>query len=323
MYTILHRNSGGGIEKGLAISDIKAALADPGGLLWVDMCEPTEEEWKKVLVDTFNFHPLAVDDAIHEVNHPKVDDYGDYIYLVVHGARLDPADKQVKTEELDVFLGPNYLLTFHAAPISTVDEAIAKGLKDERRLRHGPDMVLAGLLEQVMDRYMSLMEDIDDELDRSEDDALKKPSQEMLTRLLDIRHSISNLRRILGPQRDAINRLARGDFKLIADKSRPYFRDVYDTAVRIMDIVESARDLAGGIMEITLTVASNNLNEIMRILMVVSVIIMPLTLLTGIYGMNMKWLPMADREWGFVFLMVVMLAIAGGLVVYFKKRKWL
>jgi len=323
MHTIIYRNSSGAITRNLAVDDIKTALIDLGGLLWVDISDPATDEWKKILVDVFNFHPLAVEDAIQDVNHPKVDDYGDYLYLVVHGVRMDQGSHYFKTEELDIFIGKNYVLTFHYSVNSSIDECIAHFQKDDRHFMTGPDMLLAGLLEQLMDRYMLLMDNLDAELEALEDDAVKNPGIEMLERIIDLRHSISNLRRVVGPQRETIGKLSRGDFNLLSEKSRPYFRDVYDTAVRLIDIIETERDIAAGLLEINLSVASNKLNEIMRILMVVTVIIMPLTLITGIYGMNVKLIPMAESEWGFATVIVSMTMIAIGLALYFRRKHWL
>ncbi|MFA6033816.1 MAG: magnesium/cobalt transporter CorA [Myxococcota bacterium] len=323
MQRITYRDSGGRIVRGLPFKRVPEALKDAGGLLWIDMCDPSEAEWRKVLVDTFDFHPLAVEDAIQDVNHPKIDDYGDYLYLAVHGVRMDIASRLLRSEELDIFLGANYIITFHSAPNSGIDQSLLSMSKDDRRLRFAPDMFLACMLEQVMDMYMSLMESMDQELEVVEDEVLKKSGPEMLERIIDLRHSISNLRRTLSPQREMLGRLSRSDFRLINEKSRPYFRDVYDQSVRTLDIVESGRDLAAGLLEVHLTVISNKLNDIMRVLMVVSVIIMPLTLISGIYGMNLKILPMANHDWGFLGVMGLMAAVAGGLALYFKKKRWL
>jgi magnesium transporter len=169
---------------------------------------------------------------------------------------------------------------------------------------------------------MELLDQLDSEMEKIEEGAIRQEGAGMLPSIMDMRHSISNLRRVLGPQRETIGRLSRGDFAMIRPQNRLYFRDVFDQSVRIIDIVESARDVAAGLVEIYLTVASNRLNEIMRVLMVVSVIIMPLTLITGIYGMNVK-VPIADSRWGFLDIVVVMGVTAGLLIWYFRKKKWL
>jgi magnesium transporter len=323
MNSIIYRGPDGVVRRDLSIKDVPALVSEPGGFLWVDLCEPEEKDWKSLLVDTFHYHHLAVEDAINDVNYPKIDDYHDYLYLVVHGVARDDRNRVIGTDELDIFLGRNYLLTFHTKALSTIDDCISNCLRDERRLNTTPDMFLAGLLEYQMDRYMQVIDDMDKELDDAEDLVLKKPGPDILERVIELRRSISNMRRILGPQREVIVRLARGDFSLISEKSRPYFRDVYDQSVRIMELIESSRDLASGLLEIHLTATSNKLNEIMRILMVVSVIIMPMTLLTGIYGMNVKWLPMADRESGLFGVISIMVMIAVCLIIYFRKKKWL
>ncbi|MBI5529580.1 MAG: magnesium/cobalt transporter CorA [Deltaproteobacteria bacterium] len=323
MLTIWYRDGKGNVQSGIGLHGVPAALADAGGLLWVDLAAPSEDEWRKALVETFNFHPLAVEDAVQDVHHPKVDGYDGYVYLVVHGVRLEHKNRVVRTEELDIFLGKNFVVTHHREPISTIDDVIALCAKDERRLKLAPDMFVAELLGSLIDHYLPVIDAIDAELDEVEGTAIKRPDPKVLDKILSLKRSISNIRRVVGPQREVINKIIRGDFPIVSEKSRPYFRDVYDHIVRIIDINDAERDLSSGLLDLYLSVVSYRLNDVMRVLTVVTVIIMPLTLISSIYGMNFKNMPELGWHYGYFGILGLMAALAVGLVVFFRKRRWL
>ena len=222
-----------------------------------------------------------------ETNIPKVDDWGDYLYIVFRVPRIDPGADALELNELDVFLGPNYLVTFHVAPMAILDAERAGIARDPRdRLRHGPDHLLFRVLELAVDESLASIEELDDRVDTLQDSIIERPSPDVIRRIFRIKRSAIQLHKTLGPQREVLNRLARDPYSPILDEHRVYFRDLYDHVVRIHDISESLRDLIAGTLETYLSVLSNRTNEIMKTLTIVTVMFLPMSFLTSFFGMN-------------------------------------
>lgn len=299
---------------------IREALAVADGVTWIDFDHPTDDE-VKLLKTVFHFHDLAIEDCVTESQHPKVDDYGDYLYLVVHGV-VGNAGCVFMTEELDVFLGSNFLITFHYEKRRSV-EAVQTRLREvSQPIAHGPDGLLVAVLEQLIDNYEPAMEMLDQRVSAVEEDVFGRPNKKTLSDIFALRKEVLHLRRIIYPQRETIHRLARGEFHQISPQSAPFFRDLYDHLYRITDLCEGYRDLLGGALDAYLSVVSNRLNEIMKVLTIISTIMLPLTLVVGIYGMNFDNMPELHWRFGYFLVLGVMAAIAGVMVVFFRKRGW-
>ena len=228
------------------------------GLLWVDIQGPDEhagnhlENW---LCEHFHFHALAVEDALRETHIPKVDDWGDYLYIVFHVARIVPETEALELQELDVFLGKNYLITYHTAPLPILDQDRQSIERDPRdRLRHGADHLLVRFLELAIDQSLTAIEELDEQVDDIQNAVIENATPKNLKTIFRIKRSAIQLHKILSPQREVLNRLARDPYKPIQPKHRVYFRDLYDHVVRIHDISESLRDLISGTLETYLSV---------------------------------------------------------------------
>ena len=262
----------------------------PRGTLWVDIENPdgnSTEQVEALLRNVFGFHPLAIEDALQESHIPKVDDWGDYLYLVFHGTSIDPQTDELRLHELDIFLGPNYLVTYHTEPLSFLDQdrkAIERDPRD--RLQHGCDHLLFRFLERAVDQSLEAIEHLDDRVDEIQNQVIENPRAETLQTIFRIKRSAIRLHKIFGPQREVLNRLARDPYKPIQPEHRVYFRDVYDHVVRIHDISESLRDLIAGTLETYLSVMSNRTNDIMKTLTMVTVMFMPMSFIIGFFGMN-------------------------------------
>jgi magnesium transporter len=194
--------------------------------------------------------------------------------------------------------------------------------KDQRLLSHGADFLTHAILDALVDDYMPLIDQMDEEIEWLEDRVLEKPNPETLERILALKHTTLTLRRIVGPQRENMNRLSRDDFDLIASKNKIYYRDIYDHLVRIQDLIESVRDIVSGTLDIYLSATSNRLNEVMKALTVVSTIFLPLSFFAGVYGMNFKYFPEINWPLGYLFVWVLFLSVAGSMIFLFKKRNW-
>lgn len=304
------------------------ALQQPGGLLWVDF-EGTPPDADEVLLrDIFHFHPLAIDDALQESHLPKLDEWDDFLYIVFQGVLFNrDSDDLVETLELDIFLGSNYMVTHHDQPISQLTLIREIIQKDERIPRRGIDYLLYRLLDEIVGSYMPLVESLDLEIDRIEEQLFNSPTQQALEDLFTLKRAILQLRRMVGPQREVLNKLARDEFVVIDSKSRIYFRDIYDHLVRLYDICETLRDLVSGSLDTYLSVVNNRMNDIVKTLTIITTIFMPLTFITGFFGMNF-FQPAADQpHWTGVAIFILTLFVMGitplFMIFWLRRRRWL
>jgi magnesium transporter len=287
MIRALCRRASGEAASELASADVAAALADPRCLLWVDCFDEPPESCGALLRDVFHFHPLAIDDAIRESHVPKVDDWGAYLYLVIHAVAFDSArDQPLATRELDLFLGPNYVVTHHEEPIGGLDRVREIFQRDGRVLEQGAAHLAYHVIDELATDAMEAVDAIDAEVEGVEERLLAEPGPAALQQVLRMKRALMHLRRILAPQREVLNRMARDEYAAIPKASRVYFRDVYDHLVRLHDIVEGMRDLASGALDTYLSVINNRMNEVMKTLTLITVLFMPLGALTGFFGMN-------------------------------------
>ena len=330
MIRTLYRSRQGPFRTDLQLGEFSAALQDADGLLWVDFSGTPPEEDAPILLDTFGFHPLAVDDALRETHVPKVDDWGQYLYVALHAVVFDrdaQDGEHVDTLELDVFLGKRYLVTHHDEPIAAVDRVWANCQRDERHFKAGADHLLYELADGLVADYMSVVDEMDDAIDRIEDEVFEKPTSDTLGRIFQLKRSVLHLRRIISPQREVLNKLARDDYPVIDARDRVYFRDVYDHLVRLYDINESLRDLVGGALDTYLSVINNRMNDIMRTLTVITTLFMPISFAAGFFGMNF-FQPIENplKAWTsnpvFVLALVVMFLTPVGMYLWIRRRGW-
>ncbi len=274
-------------RKDIPPEEFPRLLRDKRGLLWVDFISEPPETALPIL-QSFNFHPLAIDDALQETHAPKIDDWGDYLYIVLNYMHLIKATEPWDTEidELDIFLGLNYVITHHDNPVISIDETWDMCQRDPRYAKDGPDHLLYKIIDATVMNYMPIIEKIDEEIDWIEDQVFDRPSSETLARLFTLKRVLLAMRRILLPQREVLNKMARDDYQVIDQKDRIFYRDIYDHLVRLHDVNESLRDLVGGALDTYLSVINNRMNEVMKTLTIITTIFMPLTFITGFFGMN-------------------------------------
>lgn len=309
----------------LSLEQIAEALARKEGLLWVSLEQPSEQEFAAVLNDTFHFHPLVIEDC-QSVGYqaPKVDIFSDYLFLILHALKPGAGLEQIELLEFNCFLGANYVVTSHTSDEMPPVERMWRRLqRDERPLHQGADFFCYILLDELVDGYLPLIDALDDELDRLEDEVLAQPKTPTLDRILALKHSILTMRRVIIPQREVLNRLSRDDLPQIASRHRIYFRDIYDHLVRVHDLSESIRDVVSGTLDTYLSVTSNRLNEVMKALTIVSTIFLPLSFIAGVYGMNFVHMPELRQPWTYPLVWVIFVLIAGGMLWLFKKRGWM
>ncbi|MFN3491049.1 MAG: magnesium/cobalt transporter CorA, partial [Anaerolineales bacterium] len=287
MIRSLYYLPGKPIRTDIPPAEFPRLIRDRIGLLWVDfMSEP--EQIAEPILRGFNFHPLAIDDALQETHTPKIDDWGDYIYIVLNimNYKRENGIFESEIDELDIFLGKNFVVTIHDQLISAVEDAWSACQRDIRHLQDGPDHLLYRITDALVTSYMPLVEQIDHQIDHIEDQVFDNPSRNTLEQIFALKRILLSMRRIILPQREVLNKLARDDYRVIDPKDRIFFRDIYDHLVRLHDINESLRDLVSGAMDTYLSVINNRMNEVMKTLAIITTLFMPITFVTGFFGMN-------------------------------------
>jgi magnesium transporter len=287
MIRSLYYIPGKSIRKDIPPKEFPELIQNQQGLLWVDFVSEPPEICLPIL-QSFGFHPLAIDDALQETHVPRLDDWADYLYIVLNYMNMQENGDSWETEvdELDIFLGKNYIVTHHDYPVSAVDETWAACDRDERNVQEGADHLLYKITDNLVAGYMPAVEKIDNAINQLEDQIFDRPSPRTLEKLFALKRVLLAMRRILLPQREVLNKLARDDYKVIDPRDRIFFRDIYDHLVRLHDLNETLRDLVGGALDTYLSVINNRMNEIMKTLTIITVLFMPLTFLTGYFGMN-------------------------------------
>ena len=327
MIRSLYYVPGQPIQKDLPPEKFPALLQNPQSVLWVDFISEPPEICQPIL-EEFGFHPLAIDDALQETHVPRLDDWTEYLYIVLNYMNFEPNGDTWETEvdELDIFLGKNYIVTHHDHQVSAVDETWIACDRDERNVQEGADHILYKIADHLMSGYMPAIEKIDETIDQLEDQVFNRPSPRTLEKLFALKRALLAMRRIIIPQREVLNKLARDDYQVIDRKDRVFFRDIYDHLVRLHDLNESLRDIVGGVQDTYLSSVNNRMNEIMKTLTIITVLFMPLTFLTGYFGMNF-FEPLGNlKGWTTTPVFEVTLAVIFALPIimflWMRRRTW-
>jgi magnesium transporter len=305
-----------------------AALQNQAGVLWVDFGGEEPDPSEEILLKTFEFHPLAVDDALHETHVPKVDDWERYLYIAMHAISFTSGEEDIEGIELDIFLGENFIVTHHDLPIDALNRVWDICMRDARHFKGGADHVLYKLTDELIVDYMQVVETLDEEIELVENEVMGRPSSEVVQRIFTLKRATLHLRRVLSPLREVLNKLARDDYAVIDAKDRVYFRDIYDHLVRLHDISESLRDLVGGVLDTYLSVINNRMNEIMKTLTIITTLFMPISFITGFFGMNFfqpiskRLIPWTDNPI-FTLMLLVVIATPLGMFLWMRRRKWM
>ncbi|MFZ5911525.1 MAG: magnesium/cobalt transporter CorA [Chloroflexota bacterium] len=307
-----------------------AAIRNRKALLWVDFSGEPPETCEPIFQE-FGFHPLAIDDALQETHSPKIDDWGNYLYIVLNYMHLRQnhhSEWETEVDELDIFLGPNFVITHHDYPLPALDETWAACRRDIRNLQAGADHLLYKIVDNLVAGYMPLVEKVDQAIDEIEDEVFDRPGPRTLERLFALKRVLLAMRRILLPQREVLNKLARDDYRMIDARDRIFFRDIYDHLVRLHDLNESLRDLVSGALDTYLSVVNNRMNEVMKTLTIITTLFMPLSFIAAVFGMNFFLPKPGDAIWELmtrpVFLFIVGTLLLTPILMYqwMRRRTW-
>lgn len=295
--------------------------------IWVDMYQTGDDECSRILSDAFAFHYLAIEDALKytkdsTVHHPKLDDFGEYIFIVFNGVISEPDSAKLKYFSLSCFLGHNFLVTIHNEKPVNLIEASIKNALTESSFRKGPDYILHLIFDSIVDNYYPILDDIELKITGVEELIFKSdPNNRTLVSILNLKKELVKLIRFSSYQKEVLFKLTRGDSKLISPEESIFYRNVYDHLVRVTDSADSYRDYLTGVLDSYLSIINNRLNETMKFLTTVATIALPLTFITGLFGMNFDNMPFLQHEFGFYVSLVIMAVIVFGMIYWFRKKR--
>jgi len=327
MIRSIYYDANGKQRENLTVEEFTQALQAGKGLLWVDFEATPAEDDAPILLNIFGFHPLAVDDALQETHLAKVDDWENYLYIVMQSVSYTGGDEDIELTELDVFLGTNFIVTHHDLPIACLNRVWRACQQHERYLKLGADHILYKLADEMTVDYMQVVEAFDEEIEWIEDQVFERPSADMAQRIFILKRATMHLRRAVSPLREVLNRLARDDFAVVDKRDRVYFRDVYDHLVRLHDITEGLRDLVGGALDTYLSVINNRMNEVMKTLTVITTLFMPVSFLVGFFGMNFfipdEPITLLMEKPFFIAVLVMMFITPISMLIWMRRRRWM
>lgn len=290
------------------------------GLLWVDIDSPEDEDIE-LLLNTFGLHTLTVEDCILPNARPKIEQFQNYLFLALFAIERNHSNK-IEALEIDFCVGSNFLITVHTDPIKSLNTMKERVEKASPIITRGPDFLLYSIIDSLIDSCFPIIDELDDRVEKLQDEIFKGASGYAIRDILILKNEAMLLRRTIGPQRDLINLLNKGDYPLIRPNNYVYFRDIYDHMVRINDLVDSCRELISGALEVSLFAVANRTNEIVKTLTILATVMMPPVVIAGIYGMNFKYIPELNKPWGYPFSIGLMLALSFGTWFFFKRKKW-
>ncbi len=328
MEIFVYRNGADSIEEGFPVEDLPELLEDEDNVVWVDFDSKTSDDViqaQSILLNVFKFHHLTIEDCIETRNQPKVEAFPSYLYFIVHGVKNETNSANFVTKELDGYLGRNFVVTYHNEDFRSID-AVKKQIRSTPfHCQRGAAYLLHQILDQLVDLYMPVVDDFDVAINLLEDRVfmMKKNNTKILEEIMDLRRSVARLKRISSRQLDVLYRLSHGEFPQIDEQILPFYRDVHDHLLRISDLSENYRDLVSSLFDILFAVTANKTNDVMKVLAVFSSIILPLSLIAGIYGMNFENMPELHSRYGYFGALILMLLIGGGLFIYFWRKGWI
>lgn len=299
-------------------------LNETDGVLWINIDGVHDTQLLTSIGRTFNLHPLVVEDIANTVQRPKLEDFGEYLFVAMKMIVYARDSLTLKAEHVSLIVGRNFVLSF-LEDEGDVFEPVRARLKHGRgQIRgSGPDYLLYALIDAVVDKYFEVLEDVGEDIERIEHAVVDQGGDVVLRDIYATKRQLISFRRAVWPLREAIHSLQRDDSDLIKPPTRLFLRDLYDHLVHVMDTVETSRDIVSGMLDVYLSSTNNRMNEIMKVLTIMSSIFIPLTFIVGVYGMNFEYMPELKSPWGYPAVLIGMLVLAVSLLVWFKKKRWI
>ncbi len=312
------------IEKDLLQMEDLVAAKEEGGFVWVAVEGLQQVKAVEELGQRFGIHPLILEDILNTSQRPKTEEFEDYLFIVLKLIDYNASTDEILVEQVSLIIGPDFLLTFqekHCSFLDRVHERLRTGKGRIRRL--GVDHLAYCLIDSIVDNYFVALEKLAEKIELLEEEVVSNPNREILQVIHRMKTDMIFLRKSIWPLREVVNRLVISESAFIKEDVKPYLRDVYDHAVHIIDTLETYRDIVSGMLEIYLSSINHKLNEVMKLLTVISTIFMPLTFFTSWYGMNFKHMPELDEAWGYPLIGMLSLFVAVLMLFYFRRKEWI
>jgi len=272
----------------------------------------------------FDLHPLILEDIVNTGQRPKIEDFGDYIFVVLKMLYYNEKEDEIQAEQVSLILGSNFVISFQEREgdvFNPIRERIRSGKGRIRKM--GADYLAYALIDTIVDSYFIILEKLGEKIESTEEELVTNPTPETLQAIHHLKREMIFLRKSVWPLREVVNRLERGESTLIHESTGIYLRDVYDHTIQVIDAIETSRDMLSGMLDIYLSSVSNRMNQIMKVLTIIATIFMPLTFIAGIYGMNFEFMPELAWPWGYPLVLLVMVVIGISMLIYFRRKKWL
>jgi magnesium transporter len=297
---------------------------DKPTVTWMNVDGLHQVEILEKLGECYGLHPLVLEDILNTDQRPKMEDYGEYIYIVLKALDYNDKSNEIETEQISLILGSNFVFSFQEREGDTFDPIRERIRNGKGRIRSmGADYLAYALVDSIVDNYFIILEKLGEKIEFLEDKLVSHPTPETLQTIHHLRREMIFLRKAVWPLREVINSLERGESSLVKESTRLYLRDVYDHTIQTIDTIETYRDMVSGMLDIYLSSVSNRLNSVMKVLTIIATIFMPLTFLAGVYGMNFKYMPELGWRWGYPFIWLIMVGIGVCMLIFFRKKKWL
>ncbi|MDH5685830.1 MAG: magnesium/cobalt transporter CorA [Candidatus Hadarchaeaceae archaeon] len=297
---------------------------DKPTVTWINVDGVHQPEIVKQLGDCFGMHPLVLEDILNTDQRPKMEDFGNYIYIVLKMLYYDEKSNEMIIEQISLVLGSNFVISFQEK-MGDVFNPIRERIKsDKGRVRKmGADYLAYALTDAIVDNYFTILEKIGEKVEFLEEELVAKPKPETLQAIHNLKRELIFLRKSVWPLREVISGLERGESSLIDASTKLYLRDVYDHTIQVIDTVETLRDMVSGMLDIYLSSISNKMNEVMKVLTIIATIFIPLTFIAGIYGMNFAFMPELGLPWSYPLILLVMVGVGILMLIYFRRKKWI
>jgi len=311
-------------EKEVETIDEVFPFSDKSTATWINLDGIHQVDNIEKIGKHFKIHPLVLEDIMNTGQRPKMEDFNNYLFLVLKMLSYDEEENETKTEQVSLILSSNYVISFQESEGDVFDPIRERIRTDRGRIRKmGVDYLAYSLIDAIVDNYFMVLEKIGEKIEDIEDELVKNPTPEVLHTIHRLKRELIFLRKSVWPLREVISRLERWESPLIDKSIDIYLRDVYDHTIQVIDALETFRDMLSGMLDIYLSSVSNRMNEVMKVLTIIATIFIPLTLVAGIYGMNFSYMPELESPWGYPMVYMIMLAISAVMLMYFRRKKWL
>lgn len=320
-------NNGKLAGQDLDLDSLRLVMFDKGLHVWIDLENSSDAEARPILEGVCSFHPLAIEDCIQPTDRPKVDEYETYVFMVFHAVDFNRGTDQFRSTELNIFMGKDFLVTYHRDPLRSIATTIDRVQKNSVAIARAPDRLAHTILDALVENYRPVIGELSAEIEELEAAVLADKSTDVLGSVLKVKHDVQELRQIVAPQREVIGRLARGEFSLVRAHLLPYYRDLHDQLLRISDMADSYRDSLTNVLQVHLNLQQTQINQVIKVLTVLATLALPSFIITSFYGMNMPHFPNlptdSGRVWeAYLWFFGITALWTGGLYWYLKRKRW-